>query len=369
MDVVANTVVVIRTISFSQSVDSFTLSYVGSTMRVAIVGAGVIGLSSAVCIQSEVPGAEVTIIAELTDVHTTSDGAAGFFHPGHISADNAADARQWLKDSAEHFWKLCYTEDAVDYGIFEMSGYAFSNTNWDVVEKMGHETVPDGELGVKNYRRLTDSELSKFSGGPWRCGAFKTTLITEPRIMMVQLNKQFLANNGSFLRQKLDSLADLVGQFDVVVNCSGLGARTLVGDKSVYPIRGQVARLNAPWLKHFYHVEHDIYMLPNRDAVVVGGCRQENNWSTELCDADREHFLKKNAELFPSIKRAPIVREWVGLRPGRPTVRLELEEMQFPGDKVLPVIHNYGHGGNGITLSWGCGRHVARIVQQLEQNK
>ena len=51
--------------------------------------------------------------------------------------------------------------------------------------------------------------------------------------------------------------------------------------------------------------------------------------------------------------------EAVGLRPGRKEVRLELE-MAGPS---CPIVHNYGHGGGGFTVAWGCANEVARIVQ------
>ena len=64
-------------------------------------------------------------------------------------------------------------------------------------------------------------------------------------------------------------------------------------------------------------------------------------------------------------QHAQPVRDWVGLRPGRPTIRLESGKLQLSGDRVIPIIHNYGHGGNGIALSWGCGKHVARIAKDM----
>ena len=80
------------------------------------------------------------------------------------------------------------------------------------------------------------------------------------------------------------------------------GAGKLVNDTSVYPIRGQVLRVAAPWIKQFYYGEDNIYIIPNRDSVVVGGTRQKDNWSREINDDDRERFLEKNYKIMPSLK-------------------------------------------------------------------
>ncbi|XP_055346089.1 LOW QUALITY PROTEIN: D-aspartate oxidase-like [Paramacrobiotus metropolitanus] len=334
--------------------------------RVAVVGAGIVGLSAAVCIQEHVPDAQVAIFADRQDVATTSDGAAGIFHPDCVGADNQADLKQWIADSAEKYWHAWRTKDPVETGIFEISGYSVSNHDLKMVaDPVFHEHC-------RNYRRLEGAELDAVGGGPWRYGAFKTTLITEPRIMMPDLFNQFLGNGGQLVQMKLESLAPLTsGQWDAIVNCSGLGARNLVSDHSMYPIRGQVMRVRAPWMKQFYFGEDDAYILPNAELVVVGGTRQKNNWSLELCKEDRDRFVDKCAKMVPGIRETckEPVREWVGLRPGRPTVRLEEEALAYGTDRSIPVVHNYGHSGNGIALSWGCGKHVARLVKDIAQRE
>ena len=55
----------------------------------------------------------------------------------------------------------------------------------------------------------------------------------------------------------------------------------------------------------------------------------------------------------------------MGLRPGRPSVRLEAEQWQLKGGGTLPVVHNVGHGGSGLTLAWGCAEDVVALVRQL----
>ncbi|GAU96389.1 hypothetical protein RvY_07844 [Ramazzottius varieornatus] len=328
-------------------------------MKIAVVGAGIIGLSAARCIQQENSEVEVIIVADVVDLSTTSDGAAGLFHPDQVDTDHPEDLKQWIQDSAEHYWKHCYSEHAPAMGIFEISGYT--------VTKFDKAAVEDSVFHqhVRNFRRIEGADLDKVGGGPWRYGSFKSTLITEPRIMMNYLLGAFQKANGTIRQQKVGSLQDLAAEFDVVVNCAGLMAGALVNDDAVFPIRGQVTRVNAPWIKHFYHTDDNTYIIPNRDLVVVGGTRQKDNWSLDFSVEDREAYMQRASAYLPSIRKAEIIREWVGLRPGRPFVRLETEMLQLPGDKVLPLVHNYGHGGNGIALSWGCGRHTARLVREL----
>jgi D-amino-acid oxidase len=160
----------------------------------------------------------------------------------------------------------------------------------------------------------------------------------------------------------------------LIVNCSGLGAKEL-GDASVYPLRGALVRvLNdspIPPLDAAHCVAHnesgnaqDIVFIVPRGAnrVVLGGLAEPHEWSTDI-DLDNYEPIRmmyqRCIEFLPSLRFASIDRSEpvrVGLRPvRRENVRLEL-------DPKLPVIHCYGHGGSGVTLSWGCGEEVASMV-------
>lgn len=121
------------------------------------------------------------------------------------------------------------------------------------------------------------------------------------------------------------------------------------------------------------------YIIPNVDNVVLGGTTQKGNWDTSVNLQDTEMILSKIGDVFPSLTTAPIVSKssmnlslirnrnnctlhvqeniWVGLRPGRTPLRLESEDSTIGGKKVR-VIHNYGHGGSGITLAMGCAHDV-----------
>ena len=93
--------------------------------------------------------------------------------------------------------------------------------------------------------------------------------------------KELESGGGEFVRMKIKDLEELSG-FDVIVNCSGLGANQLVGDQTVQPLRGQVMRVRAPWLRICLLDDEDDgnYVLPNIDDVVLGGTHQQDDWDT-----------------------------------------------------------------------------------------
>merc|ERR1719150_705805 len=103
------------------------------------------------------------------------------------------------------------------------------------------------------------------------------------------------------------------------------------------------------------------YVIPNTETVVLGSVDTPGNWDTWPGRTDRDLILERCDKLYPGIKNCPLVSERVGLRPCRKGgVRCELEVM---GDKK--VVHNYGHGGSGVTLSWGCAAQVVQIVENI----
>jgi D-amino-acid oxidase len=81
----------------------------------------------------------------------------------------------------------------------------------------------------------------------------------------------------------------------------------------------------------------------------------------EINPQTAQEILEKCRLLEPALSQAAILGHAVGLRPGRREVRLELEWLA--GGRA--VIHNYGHGGAGFTLSWGCAREVVELAIEI----
>jgi D-amino-acid oxidase len=169
---------------------------------------------------------------------------------------------------------------------------------------------------------------------------------------------------GSLRRQQVQSLDELCRPgVDVLVNCSGLAARRLAGDRSVVPVRGQIVRVTNPGLTlSVRDEEHPLgraYVHPRTADCILGGTLDVGRWDTEPDPAIAESILRRCRDLVPGLAAAEVLEHKVGLRPGRPEVRLEESE---PAPSGTRVVHDYGHGGAGITLGWGCAADVARLV-------
>jgi D-amino-acid oxidase len=142
-----------------------------------------------------------------------------------------------------------------------------------------------------------------------------------------------------------------------------LGARGLAGDDSVAPIRGQILRVRNPGLGRFWLDEENpaglTYVVPRSKDCVLGGTAEEGAWDTRP-DPEAAGILRRCAALEPLLEDAEVLEHGVGLRPGRPEVRLELEGLA----DGTPLVHNYGHGGSGVTLSWGCAEEAAGLARR-----
>jgi D-amino-acid oxidase len=158
---------------------------------------------------------------------------------------------------------------------------------------------------------------------------------------------------------RVQRLAEVPG--DAVVVAAGLGSGPLLGDDSGVAVQGQVVRLADPGLDGWLLDEDNpaglTYVVPRGDDVVCGGTAVVGATGTEPDPAVEAAVLDRVHALVPALRGSPVLSRAVGLRPGRPTVRLE--RLDVDG---RPVVACYGHGGAGVTLSWGCAADVAGLV-------
>jgi D-amino-acid oxidase len=154
----------------------------------------------------------------------------------------------------------------------------------------------------------------------------------------------------------------------VVVNCAGLANRSLVGDDKLYPVRGQVARLDQIGVDRVWldAVGDEItYVVPRSHDIVVGGTDDADSWDRRPDPAAADRIIARATRLVPELAGSEVLGHRVGLRPCRDSVRLEIERRPDAGD----IVHCYGHGGAGVTLSWGCADEVEQLVEEMSGGK
>jgi D-amino-acid oxidase len=99
------------------------------------------------------------------------------------------------------------------------------------------------------------------------------------------------------------------------------------------------------------------YIIPRREDCILGGTADEDQWDTTPDPVIAESILRRCIAIEPRLADAEILEHTVGLRPGRDAIRLEREDRD---GRV--IVHNYGHGGAGVTLSWGCAEEVVALL-------
>ncbi|MFC5803302.1 FAD-dependent oxidoreductase [Streptomyces formicae] len=310
--------------------------------RVVVVGAGVTGLTTAVVLAEA--GASVHVIAEQVP-GVTSLAAGAMWGPYLVEPKDKVD--QWGQRSLEIFRKLA--EDP-DTGVRLASGIEASRTA---------EAPPDWATTLPGFRPCESAELPPGFIGGYR---FTVPLIDMPTYLDYLL-RRLRAASGTVERRRLASLAD-AGLAPLVVNCAGLGARDLVPDPDLRPIRGQHVVVTNPGLTEFFSEDtgSSPYLLcfyPHGDTVVLGGTAIDGEGSLTPDDKAAAGILARCAQVEPRLAQARVLEHRIGARPTRATVRVEAERDEEGG---TVVVHNYGHGGAGVTLSWGCAEETEELL-------
>ncbi|XP_046542982.1 D-aspartate oxidase-like [Haliotis rubra] len=148
---------------------------------------------------------------------------------------------------------------------------------------------------------------------------------------------------GAVQQRKVSSFSQLEGEYDVVVNCAGLGAKALTGDEKLQPMRGQMLRVSAPWVKHFLHSSNSFYFIHNVDNVGIGGFKTVGDYSTSVRHDTSKDIWEKLHKAMASTQAHSLLNV----------------------DLIFKVVHNYGHGTTGISLSWGTAVHAAELVKEM----
>ncbi|GAA3847574.1 FAD-dependent oxidoreductase [Streptomyces coacervatus] len=306
---------------------------------VIVVGAGVVGLTTAVVLAER--GVRVRVWTRDPVERTTSAVAGALWWPYRI--EPVARARAWALQSLDVYEDLAARPGPT--GVRMVEG-VLGEADLDRAEAWAADRVPG----------LRAATAEEYAG----TGLWARLPLIDMSTHLPWLRERLLAAGGVVEERTVAGFAEV--DAPVVVNCTGLGARELVPDASVRPVRGQLVVVENPgirtWLTSTGADGEMAYFFPQPGRLLLGGTADEDAWSLEPDPAVAEAIVRRCAALRPEIAGARVLEHRVGLRPVRGAVRLERELL--PGGRVL--VHNYGHGGAGVTVAWGCAEEAAGLA-------
>lgn len=315
-----------------------------STQRIVVVGAGVSGLTSAICLAEA--GWPVRIWAATMPKQTTSAVAGAVWAPPR-PAQRAAETLRWTEHSLRVFRDLARDPDS---GVLLAPALA-------VGELTATEAMSSAATLIPDLRPAEAADVPQGFGTGFRA---TVPMIDMPHYLDY-LTRRLAAAGCQIEERPVRSLAEVADAAEIVINCTGLGAGTLTGDGTVRPLFGQHVVLTNPGLRQVFlelnnGLEWTCY-FPHPQRVVCGGISIPGRWDTTAEPEVTERILQRCRRIEPRLNDAEVIEVITGLRPDRESVRVEAEPLGR-----ARCIHNYGHSSNGVTLSWGCAREVVNLV-------
>jgi D-amino-acid oxidase len=331
--------------------------------RIAIIGAGVSGLTCGVVFAEQ--GYRTAIFAKDIGQQTTSSVAAAVWFPYHVEPAErviplALETYQVLLDLA------CFPESGLS--IIESRQFLrigeIQIPDWAI--PLGASVIPsEVENGVAGEATTwTGSAKGERTGSErikslesFKSGFSLRVPLMDTTIYLDYLAARFRTGGGEMHSNvRFEKLEDVDRTFDLVINCAGIGARELVHDADLEPHRGQVVIVPKIEGLSCAVVCDDaplMYAIQRANDCVFGGT---NDLSDNLAaDPATTQRIVAECSRVLKIEKPRVLAERVGLRPFRKS-GVRLERCRLRDGRT--VIHNYGHGGAGFTLSWGCAREV-----------
>jgi D-amino-acid oxidase len=317
-------------------------------VTVTVIGAGVVGLTCAVRLAEA--GFPVRVISRHEPLATTSAVAAAVWFP--YLAEPRDRVLAWAARSRAELARLAAEEP--ESGV--------------VIRELVVATRDAASLQALPWwaADLPGARVTRQAGLPPRYAGATIAAVPvaeSPRYLPWLAARAAAAGAELAVRPEgVATLAEAAAGSRLVVHCSGLAARELAGDGSVVPVRGQVAIVAAAVDRVLVDDDEPaapVYVIPRSDGCVVGGTAEPGEWDTTPDLAVAALLLRRASALAPQLVAARLLAVRAGLRPSRPAVRLERADLA----DGTPVIHCYGHGGSGLTLSWGCADEVLGLVR------
>ena len=283
-------------LSWGTSQLAIDLAFPSEVKSYAIIGAGVVGLSTALLLLDR--GAKVRIFTREPLSQTTSNVAGAQWWPASVYESDKIDDKYLEKHVEASRIAFLKFQSLVgpEYGVAWEPNYVLAD------DPITTEPAPAGHPMSRfsiNQQDLSPDEHPFASPYVRR---FDTMMIETPHYLR-QLERDVRRKGGEIIFQEINGKNEIATLSEkVVFNCSGLGAKELVGDDIIQPIRGQLVILK-PQANIDYNVITlgDLYMFGRRDGIVLGGTFQKDNWSTDPNEQDTRDILRGNQKLFDGI--------------------------------------------------------------------
>lgn len=279
------------TLSWGSSKLATDLGLPGHSGPVAVIGAGVVGLTTARLVQEA--GFPVTVYAKALPPHTTSNVAGGQISPfGHFR--ESAVTPEWRRQfmvAMDYSWRRWQLMVGDDYGIRWLPTYEESSRPLRTGDWMD-SYYPDGRTLPSGGHPFPIDNVVRFS-----------TMYVETGRFLRQTMRDIQVAGGRFeMRDFGDPQAIAALPEKLVFNCTGLGARQLFGDQELQPIRGQLAiLLPQPEVRYAFAGDPG-YMFPRADGILLGGTFERDVWDTTPDPADIARILRSHQRFFGAFR-------------------------------------------------------------------
>ncbi|VVD97217.1 FAD dependent oxidoreductase [Pandoraea capi] len=308
--------------------------------HVIVVGAGVSGLTTAVAMS--LAGCRVTIHAAEGPAQTTSALAAAIWHPFYQAPDLVYLAR--ARHTYETMQRLS-TDKASGVGMRSLTEYFRHDAG-----------APWWADCARDLKRLPDDDVpARFA-----CAYRMDVPVADTGTYLRYLMHMFLELGGNYVQRRVDDVTRQLGEADIVVNCCGYGSRQF-GDDALSLSRAIVLRARRDDAVRGCFIDDSdpaapTYIVPRCDDIVLGGTADPGLTSTVIGAHQIEDIVRRCTGLCEGVAALQVIDARIGFRPMRHVPRVARDD-QHPG-----LFHNYGHGGGGFTLSWGCANDVLRLA-------
>jgi D-amino-acid oxidase len=278
------------------------------TREVAVIGCGTVGLTAARQLQRH--GFAVTIYAMAVPPDTTSNMALAGFTPTSGLVDGDKRTAAWdaqFRRAAVIAYQQLQALVGRGYGVSWIYSYRFMN---EVPQRRPANTplsplLPD---------QIRTPEFVLYPGEhpfPSRYAGRQPSLRIEPSIYLDALVRDFLDFGGKIVIRKFDTLQDFMTLSEtLIVNCTGLGSRTLFSDDELTPLKGQLTFL-VPQAEVDYATFGGIpgrdqtgfvHMMPRSDGIALGGTAEEGVWDLNPNEDAMRRIVETHIELFAAMR-------------------------------------------------------------------